>query len=79
LKPKDIELFCCHDKTLEYDESDALLKEPEAQGEKCLTAFTTHAEFKANMLSEGVLNRRLSLYYFLFYKFFPLCTDLSLS
>ena len=38
--------------------------EAETQGEKCLTAFTTlstHAEFKANMLSEGLLNRRLSL------------------
>ena len=31
---------------------DALLKEAETQGEKCLT---THADFKAKMLSEGVL------------------------
>ena len=37
---------------LEYDEYDALLKEAETQREKCLT---THADFKANMLSEGVL------------------------
>ena len=52
LKPKAIESFCCHDKALEHDEYDALLKEAETQGEKCLT---THADFKANMLSEGVL------------------------
>lgn len=52
LKPKAIESFCCHEKALEYDEYDALLKEAETQGEKCLT---THAEFKANMLSDGVL------------------------
>ena len=52
LKPKAIQSFCCHDKALEYDEYDTLLKEAESQGGKCLTA---HEEFKANMLSEGVL------------------------
>ena len=31
---------------------DTLLKEAESQGGKCLTA---HEEFKASMLSEGVL------------------------
>ena len=35
LKPKAIESFCCHEKALEYDEYDALLKEAEAQGGKC--------------------------------------------
>ncbi|XP_028412528.1 uncharacterized protein LOC114535412 [Dendronephthya gigantea] len=52
LKPKAIESFCCHEKALEYEEYDALLTEAEAQGERCLT---THSDFKANMLSEGVL------------------------
>ena len=52
LKSKAIQSFCCHDKALEYDEYDTLLKEAESQGGKCLTA---HEEFKANMLSEGVL------------------------
>ena len=52
LKPKAIESYCCNDKALEYDEYDTLLKEAESQGGKCLTA---HKEFKANMLSEGVL------------------------
>ena len=52
LKPKTIESFCCHDKALEYDEHDALLKEAETQGGKCLT---THTEFQENMLSEEVL------------------------
>ena len=32
---KAIESFCCHEKALEYDEYDALLKEAEAQGGKC--------------------------------------------
>jgi U3 small nucleolar RNA-associated protein 14 len=52
LKPKAIESFCRHEKALEYDEYDALLNEAETQGEKYLTA---HADFKTNMLSEGVL------------------------
>ena len=59
LKPKAIQSFCCHDKALEYDEYDTLLKEAEPQGEKCLTA---HEEFKANMLSEGVLKIDHCLY-----------------
>ena len=33
LKPKAIESFCCHDKALEYDKYDTLLKEAESQGE----------------------------------------------
>ena len=52
MKPKAIESFCCQEKALECDESDALLKETEAQGGKCLT---TYADFEPNMLSEGVL------------------------
>ena len=50
---KAIQSFCRHDKALDYDEYDTLLKEAESQGGKCLTA---HEEFKANMLSEGVLD-----------------------
>ena len=46
-----IESFCFYEKALEYDEYDALLKEAEAQGGKCLT---THADFELNMLSEAV-------------------------
>ena len=55
LQPKVVESFCCHEKALEYDEYDALLNEAKTEGkglEKCLTQ---HTDFKANMLSEGVL------------------------
>ena len=42
-----------HWRWMEYDEYEyTVLKEAESQGGKCLTA---HEEFKANMLSEGVL------------------------
>ena len=45
---------------MECDEYDALLTEAEVQGEKCLT---THANFKANMLSEGVLKIDVCRYF----------------
>ena len=59
LKPKAIELFCGHEKVLEYDEYDGLLNKAETQGDKCLTA---RADFKANMLSERVLKIDVSCY-----------------
>ena len=52
LSTKIVECFCCHEKAVEYDEYGVLLDQIEANGDECLTR---HADFRDNMLSEGVL------------------------
>ncbi len=52
LSTKIVECFCCHEKAVEYDEYGLLLDQIEANGDECLTK---HADFRDNMLSEGIL------------------------
>ena len=52
ISKKLIECFCCHEKTLEYDEYDDVLDHCETQGQKCVTL---HPDIQDNMLSESVL------------------------
>ena len=59
LKPKAIESFCCHDKALEHDEYDALLKEAETQrGDVLDNTCRLQSE---HAVGRGIKNRRLSL------------------
>ena len=46
---KVIENFCCKEKSLEYDEYDALLLQAEEAGNQCITCLP---EFTEHMLSK---------------------------
>lgn len=59
LMVKAIESFCCHEKSLEYDEYDDLLSSSQNQGLNCITSLLS---FTQNMLSKEVLAVDVSQY-----------------
>ena len=56
---KQLIFFCCHEKSLEYDEYDDILKKVESQKFTCITDSSA---FQQNMLSRDVLCVDLSQY-----------------
>jgi hypothetical protein len=56
---KAIESFCCHEKSLEYDEYDEKLTAAQNQGLDCITSLSS---FEQNMLSKDVLEVDVSQY-----------------
>ena len=59
LMEKTIESFCCHEKSLKYDEYDDILKKVES---KKFTCITDSSAFQQNMLSRDVLCVDVSQY-----------------
>ena len=59
LMEKTIESFCCHEKSLEYDEYDDILKKVESEEFTCITDSSA---FQQNMLSRDVLCVDVSQY-----------------
>lgn len=59
LMEKTIESFCCHEKSLEYDEYEDILKKVELEEFTCMTDLSA---FQNNMLSRDVLYVDVSQY-----------------